>query len=510
MLVVLHGAALVGVEAHSIRIEVNADRGIAYHLIGLPGSAIKESGYRISAALKNSGFRMPGMKITINLAPASLRKEGSGYDLPMAIGILVASRQIEPFSFEDYLLLGELSLNGGLRPVRGALPIALLAKKLGLKGLIVPKRNAREASVVEGLNVYGAGNLSEVVKFLCSGAGLQAQVFKKPEIEETGVEPDDEPDFDEVKGQESVKRCLEIAAAGGHNVLMVGPPGSGKSMLAKRIPGILPPMTKEEGLEVTKVHSVAGKLTDNHGLLRYRPFRSPHHSTSPAALLGGGVTPTPGEISLAHNGVLFLDELPEFKRGVLEVLRQPLEDRVITISRSRAKATFPSNFMLVASMNPSREGFFTDSNSSLASRFEARRYVSRISRPLLDRIDLQIEVQAVPFEKMSSIERGESSRAIRKRVLRAREVQGSRFRKRKGLHVNAQMEVREIRRFCIIEKEAQGLLEQAMNDLKLSARAYHRILKVARTIADLASEENIQAIHIAEAIQYRGLDRMSI
>ena len=509
MLVIVNGAALLGVDAYPIRIEVNIDRGIAYHLIGLPDSAIRESGYRISAALKNSGFRMPGKKITINLAPADLRKEGSAYDLPMAIGILVASGQIDSSIFDKYLMVGELSLDGGLRPVRGVLSIALAARDHGFKGLILPISNSCEASVVDELEVLGADNLTEVVHFLQFGTGLETRTSPGLKDQEDSV-GEDLPDFSEVKGQETVKRCLEIAAAGGHNVLMVGPPGSGKSMLAKRLPSILPPMSNKEALEVTKIHSVAGKLTENGGVLKRRPFRSPHHSTSSAALLGGGAYPMPGEISLAHNGVLFLDELPEFKRGVLEVLRQPLEERRITISRARAKVSYPSSFMLVASMNPSPGGSFLDESSDLSSIRSAKRYVSKVSGPLLDRIDLQIEVQSVPYEKLSSNFRGESSQTIRSRVSQARVMQNKRYSNANSLHCNAQMGVREIRRCCRIQPGAQRLLKQAMQSLHLSARAYDRILRVSRTIADLSQCNDIQADHIAEAIQYRSMDRLWI
>jgi len=514
MLVIIHGAALLGVDAYLIRIEVNIDRGIAYHLIGLPDSAIRESGYRISAALKNSGFRMPGKKITINLAPADLRKEGSAYDLPMAIGILVASGQIESTIFHKYLMVGELSLDGGLRPVRGVLSIALAARDHGFKGLILPISNSCEASVVDELAVLGASNLSEVVHFLQSGTGLGASPSLGL-VERNDSLGDDLPDFSEVKGQEMVKRCLEIAAAGGHNVLMVGPPGSGKSMLARRLPSILPPMSNVEALEVTKIHSVAGKLTENGGVLRQRPFRSPHHSTSSVALLGGGAYPMPGEISLAHNGVLFLDELPEFKRGVLEVLRQPLEERRVTISRARAKVTYPSSFMLVASMNPSPGGSFLNESSDLSSIRSAKRYISKVSGPLLDRIDLQIEVQPVPYEKLSSHFAGESSKAIRKRVRRARKIQENRYRNSgcrdiRSLHCNAQMGVRETRHHCLVQPGAQDLLKEAMQSLQLSARAYDRILRVSRTIADLSQCDHIRADHIAEAIQYRSMDRLWI
>lgn len=498
---------MFGIEAIPIRIEVNMDRGIAYHLVGLPDSAIKESGYRISAALRNSGYRMPGKRITINLAPADLRKEGSAYDLPMAIGILVASKQIESPKLERFLMMGELSLDGSLMPIRGVLPIALLARDREFEGLILPEVNAREASVVGGISVYGAGRIEQVIAFLKNGRGLERQMPN--EFPDAKGRPQEEiHDLDDVKGQESVKRCLEVAAAGGHNIVLVGPPGSGKTMLAKRIPTILPPMTSEEALETTKIHSVAGKIQNNRGVVRRRPFRSPHHSCSVAALVGGGAYPLPGEISLAHNGVLFLDELPEFKRNVLEVMRQPLEDRRVTISRARFTITYPSSFMLVASMNPSPGGYFPDREAPGSSSRAIKRYMSRISGPLLDRIDLQIEVEPVSFEDMTNTERGESSRSIRARVIEARERQAHRFRSIDHLHCNAEMSVKLIRRYCNIGSEAGQLLKHAMKSLNLSARAYDRILKMSRTIADLQKSDRIRSEHVAEAIQYRSLDRM--
>ena len=507
MLVKVYGAAVYGIEAIPIRIEVNIDKGIAYHLVGLPDSAIKESSYRISAALKNSGYRMPGKKITINLAPADLRKEGSAYDLVMAIGILAASEQIESPYLQDYIMMGELSLDGDLRPLRGILPIAIMAKNNGFKGFIVPSANFREASVVEGIDVIAAKNIEEVVQILRGPKDFPRlsfeETFQKEEF--SGCK---HLDFEDVKGQEAVKRCLEIAAAGGHNVLMIGPPGSGKSMLAKRLPSILPPMTRKEALETTKIHSVAGRIDGNNGVLRQRPFRSPHHTISAAALVGGGAYPQPGEISLAHNGVLFLDELPEFKRNVLEVMRQPLEDRQVTLSRSRFTLSYPSSFMLIASMNPNRGGFLEQSTGDqLGHGFVANQYTSRISGPLLDRIDLQIEVPPVPFDKMTERQKVESSAGIRKRVIRARQTQDRRFSEYDEIHCNAQMQVKQLRKFCNLDSDSYDLIKRAMQDLGLSARAYDRILKVARTISDLANEKNILAIHVAEAIQYRSLDR---
>ncbi len=507
MLVKVYGSAVFGVEATSITVEVNVDTCIGYHLVGIPDIALKESGFRIAAALKNVGYNFPEKKITVNMAPADLRKEGSAYDLTFAMGILIASGQIKAEDISKYIIMGELSHDGSLQPIRGALPIAIKAKEEGFKGFFLPKQNVKEAAIVSGLDVYGIENISEITAFFNEGKHLEKTViYTRQEFYNKMEDP--EHDFADVKGQESIKRCMEIAAAGGYNIILIGPPGAGKTMPAKRLPSILPPMTLHEALETTKIHSFVGRVKEHVGLMAQRPFRSPHHTISDAALIDGGAYPQPGEISLSHKVLLFLDELSEFKRGVLEVMRQPLEDREVTVLRAKFTVTYPSSFMLLASMNPSPSGFINDpGSSSTSSPTEMQRYLSKISGPLLDWIGIHIEVTPVPFEKLSEERKGESRVEIRKRVSKAREHQTKRFEEYDNVHYNAQMTVRQIRKYCALEESSKQLLKIAMENLNLSARAYDRILKVARTIADLEDLENIKGAHISEAIQYRSLDR---
>ena len=508
MITKVYCASTFGVDAHTIEVETFQTGGLPrYSLVGLPDRSVKEAYDRISASIRESHAEMPRGHITVNLAPADLPKEGSSFDLPIALGMLGISGQIPSDVLHDSMIIGELALDGSLRPVKGVLPIAVEAKKRGFKKIILPLQNAREASVVEGLSVLGITNLKQVINFL---NGKETVVPYSTDISLINLEEVGDPslDFSDVKGQENVKRALEIAASGGHNMVMVGPPGSGKTMLARRISGILPPMSLEEALETTKIHSVSGVLGKDQGLVTQRPFRSPHHTVSDVALVGGGSIPMPGEISLAHNGVLFLDELPEFKRNTLEVLRQPIEDGFVNISRARMSVTYPSKVMLVASMNPSPSGDWYDDNSSDSSTaMQMKRYLNKISGPLLDRIDLHIEVNKVSFDELSGKAMGESSASVRERVVGARILQQRRFLGIKGIHSNSQMTTRMVRQFCLLDEAGKMILKKAIESLGLSARAYDRILKVSRTIADLDGSEHIRAQHMAEAIQYRNLDR---
>mgnify|MGYP001055074352 CR=1 FL=1 len=507
MLVKVYGASVQGLSAIPVTIEVNASRGIKFFLVGLPDSAVKESHERIVAAIENSGFRFPSRQIVVNMAPADIRKEGAGYDLPLAIGILAADDKVRLDKLAHTMMLGELSLDGSLQPVKGALSVAIKAREMGFEHLIVPEQNVREAAVVNRLKVYGAAHIGQVIRFLNEDAGL-APLDVDTRAEFYARQAEFDFDFADVKGQAYVKRALEVAAAGGHNVIMIGPPGSGKSMMAKCLPSILPPLSLAESLETTQVHSVAGKLTGDSSLIARRPFRAPHHTISQVALVGGGANPQPGEVSLAHNGVLFCDELPEFSRSVLEVLRQPLEDRKINISRAKYSITYPCSFMFVASMNPCPCGYYNHpTKTCVCTSGQIYRYLHKISGPLLDRIDLQCEILPLSFEEMSKAVPGENSASIRERVICARRIQEQRFAGITGVHCNAQMTDRQLHDYCALSSESSALLRSAMERLQLSARAYSRILKVSRTIADLDNSEDIQIQHIAEAVGYRNLDR---
>ncbi|PSR06079.1 MAG: magnesium chelatase [Bacteroidetes bacterium SW_10_40_5] len=507
MLVKTYGSAVFGIDAQTITIEIDIGKGASFYMVGLPDNAVRESQQRVETALKNNDFEPVRKRVIVNMAPADIKKEGSAYDLPIALGVLGATQRLSDEYFQDYIVMGELSLDGTLKPINGALPIAIQARKEGFQGLILPAENAREAAIVSDVAVYGIENMMEAVAFFEGTGNLeQIEVNTREEFYEnlnnTSI------DFADVKGQENIKRALEISAAGGHNLIMIGPPGSGKTMLAKRLPTIMPPFNLHEALETTKIHSVAGMMPSNASLISTRPFRSPHHTVSDVALVGGGGFPQPGEISLAHNGVLFLDELPEFKRTVLEVLRQPLEERRVTISRAKFTVDYPASFMLVSSMNPCPCGNYNNPDKEcVCSPGMVKKYLDRISGPLMDRIDIHIEVVPVKFEELTTKQETETSAEVRERVVKAREIQEERFKASEGIFANAQMETNQVRKICIISQAGQNLLKSAMDKLNLSARAYDRILKVSRTIADLAGSENIEVEHLAEAIHYRSLDR---